>query len=68
MIVTFEANGRKITVDSDAIAYSFPSIVSEGEFFITLKNGRQFRARHVSKHDVEGDHSLCAVMRVQRGW
>ncbi len=65
MMVTFEANGRKITVDSNAIAHSFPSIVSEGECFITLKNGRQFRARNVSEQDVEGDHGLWVAMRKQ---
>ena len=52
----FESNGRSRTINRNEVAFIFPSIVEKEEVFITLKTGKQYRARHVEELNLYSGH------------
>lgn len=63
MSLTFETNGKTKTVRGDEVAFLYPSIAAEGDFFITLKNGKQFRAKNVKEHTLESGYESIAAQQ-----
>lgn len=57
----FESGGKRKSVNKEDVAFMFPSIVEEGEVFITLKTGKQFRAKHVEEFDFDSGYKLIAA-------
>lgn len=49
-------------VNQEDVAFEFPSISSEDDSFITLKNGKQYRAKHLREHVCNGDHELITAI------
>ncbi len=42
--ISFTCGKKQISVPSEDVAFYFPSIVENGTFFVTTKDGKQYRA------------------------
>lgn len=45
----FLLDGRECSVGSEDVAFCYPSICEEGNYFFTLNNGQRFRATEVKE-------------------
>jgi hypothetical protein len=45
----FQHKGEKFVLDESEIAFCFPSVIGDGSYFFTLKDGQRFRGEQVKE-------------------
>ncbi|MEH0874554.1 hypothetical protein QM999_07445 [Pectobacterium cacticida] len=51
--ISFTCGKKQISVPSENVAFYFPSIVKNGAFFVTMKDGKQYRATYLRENTTD---------------
>jgi hypothetical protein len=46
-VFTFSCNGREYVISHKDVAYFHPSTTNEGQHFVMMQNGKQYRAENL---------------------
>ncbi|MCA6972136.1 hypothetical protein LF935_21080 [Pectobacterium carotovorum] len=51
--ISFTCGKKQISVPSEDVAFYFPSIIENGAFFVTMKDGKQYRATSLRENTTD---------------